>query len=184
LPPQDPPDDDPPAGNVPNPPTPPPEPPSGGILHNALEISDSDWHESTARTVGVTYYGYRYYDPVTGRWPSRDPIEESGGINLYGFVGNDGIGEIEVLGLSRLRKLVRIDCFCYFTFNCVCEDGNICSGPHQISANGYHASKESEARASAQFTAELTAIGDALCEDDCSPDSPVEVSCVCHRTYQ
>ncbi|MBK1832867.1 hypothetical protein JIN78_02235, partial [Roseibacillus ishigakijimensis] len=22
---------------------------------------------------GLYYYGYRYYDPVTGRWPSRDP---------------------------------------------------------------------------------------------------------------
>ncbi len=27
---------------------------------------------------GLYYYGYRYYDPVTGRWPSRDPIEEKG----------------------------------------------------------------------------------------------------------
>ena len=33
------------------------------------------------------YYGYRYYDPVTGRWPSRDPIEDNGGVNLYGMVG-------------------------------------------------------------------------------------------------
>ena len=45
-------------------------------------------------------YGYRYYDPATGRWPSRDPIEEEGGINLYGFVGNNGIGRIDRLGLS------------------------------------------------------------------------------------
>jgi RHS repeat-associated protein len=36
--------------------------------------------------VDVAYYGYRYYDPVTGRWPSRDPIEERGGDNLYAFV--------------------------------------------------------------------------------------------------
>ncbi|MBB5350675.1 RHS repeat-associated protein [Haloferula luteola] len=28
---------------------------------------------------GLLYYGYRYYDPVTGRWPARDPIEERGG---------------------------------------------------------------------------------------------------------
>jgi RHS repeat-associated protein len=46
----------------------------------------------------VAYYGYRYYDPVTGRWPSRDPIEEEGGINLYGFVGNNGIHTHDVLG--------------------------------------------------------------------------------------
>jgi hypothetical protein len=36
---------------------------------------------------------------LTGRWPSRDPIEEEGGINLYGFVGNDGVVNIDFLGL-------------------------------------------------------------------------------------
>jgi hypothetical protein len=48
----------------------------------------------------VAYYGYRYYDPLTGRWPSRDPIEEEGGLNLYSFGPNvpvdgiDGLGDI------------------------------------------------------------------------------------------
>jgi hypothetical protein len=46
------------------------------------------------------YYGYRFYDPETGRWPSRDSIEEEGGINLYGFVGNNGVNGIDVLGLD------------------------------------------------------------------------------------
>lgn len=50
------------------------------------------------QVTGLLYYGYRYYDPVTGRWPSRDPIEEEGGINLYGFVGNDGINLWDNLG--------------------------------------------------------------------------------------
>jgi RHS repeat-associated protein len=49
---------------------------------------------------GLYYYGYRYYDPMSGRWPSRDPIEEKGGSNLYGFVGNSSIGCIDLLGLS------------------------------------------------------------------------------------
>jgi hypothetical protein len=48
--------------------------------------------------MGVTYYGYRYYDPMTGRWPSRDPIGEEGGINLYGFVENDGVNRLDYLG--------------------------------------------------------------------------------------
>lgn len=48
----------------------------------------------------VSYYGYRYYDPVTGRWPSKDPIKEQGGVNLYGFVGNDGVDMIDLLGLA------------------------------------------------------------------------------------
>lgn len=29
----------------------------------------------------LLYYGYRYYDASTGRWLSRDPIEEQGGLN-------------------------------------------------------------------------------------------------------
>jgi RHS repeat-associated protein len=49
----------------------------------------------------VAYYGYRYYDPKTGRWPSRDPIEEEGGINMYAFVGNDGICGIDHLGAKE-----------------------------------------------------------------------------------
>ena len=45
------------------------------------------------------YYGYRYYDPLTGRWPSRDPIEEDAGSNLYEVVGNDLVGMWDKLGL-------------------------------------------------------------------------------------
>jgi RHS repeat-associated protein len=45
------------------------------------------------------YYGYRYYHPQTGRWINRDPIEEEGGLNLYGFVGNDGVERRDVLGM-------------------------------------------------------------------------------------
>jgi RHS repeat-associated protein len=51
---------------------------------------------------GWSYYGYRYYDPVTGRWPSRDPIGEEGGMNLYGFVGNSTIHRVEKLGLHAV----------------------------------------------------------------------------------
>ena len=54
---------------------------------------------------GLYYYGYRYYDPMTGRWPTRDPIGERGGVNLYGFVGNNGLNRWDVLGkASALPK--------------------------------------------------------------------------------
>lgn len=49
---------------------------------------------------GLYYYGYRYYDPVTGRWPSRDPMAERGGINLYVFVDNNSAGSFDYLGLA------------------------------------------------------------------------------------
>jgi uncharacterized protein RhaS with RHS repeats len=54
----------------------------------------------------VTYYGYRYYDPITGRWPSRDPIEEEGGVNLYVFVKNWGVNRIDLLGLKEMTVQV------------------------------------------------------------------------------
>ena len=57
----------------------------------------------------VAYYGYRYYDPLTGRWPSRDPIEEAGGMNLYGFVGNDGANEWDYLGREVAAKAKTYD---------------------------------------------------------------------------
>ena len=48
---------------------------------------------------GLIYYGHRFYSPELGRWLSRDPIEEKGGINLYGFVKNDSINNVDKLGL-------------------------------------------------------------------------------------
>jgi uncharacterized protein RhaS with RHS repeats len=53
----------------------------------------------------VACYGYRYYDPLTGRWPSRDPIGEDGGVNLYGFVGNDGVSWWDFLGLDTSNRM-------------------------------------------------------------------------------
>ncbi len=55
---------------------------------------------------GLYYYGYRFYNPVTGRWPSRDPIEERGGINLYGFVGNGPVNWYDYLGFSTVTVTV------------------------------------------------------------------------------
>ena len=49
---------------------------------------------------GLVYYGYRYYDPSTGRWLSRDPLEEIGGLNLYGFVQNNPQKYVDPYGLN------------------------------------------------------------------------------------
>ena len=49
---------------------------------------------------GFLYYGYRYYNTGTGRWPNRDPIAEIGGLNLYGFVLNNPPESIDSDGLD------------------------------------------------------------------------------------
>lgn len=55
------------------------------------------------------YYGYRYYNPSTGRWLSRDPIEQikgdkpellPEGPNIYAYVGNSPLGRWDLLGLN------------------------------------------------------------------------------------
>ncbi len=50
----------------------------------------------------LLYYGYRYYSASTGRWISRDPIEEEGGRNLYAFPLNAPINGIDYLGRALL----------------------------------------------------------------------------------
>jgi hypothetical protein len=53
--------------------------------------------------IALSNFAHAFYDPGQGRWASRDPIQEQGGVNLYGFVGNDGIGKRDYLGLSTLK---------------------------------------------------------------------------------
>jgi RHS repeat-associated protein len=42
--------------------------------------------------------GHRYYSPSLGRFINRDPIEEQGGINLYGFCRNNSVNKWDYLG--------------------------------------------------------------------------------------
>ena len=51
--------------------------------------------------IGLVYYNFRHYDPETGRWTNRDPIEEEGGMNLYGFCANNPLRLIDFLGLFK-----------------------------------------------------------------------------------
>lgn len=54
------------------------------------------------RTSGLLLAPYRAYSPSLGRWMSRDPIGEKGGLNLYGYVGNRAVGAVDPLGLTDL----------------------------------------------------------------------------------
>jgi RHS repeat-associated protein len=53
---------------------------------------------------GLNYTRFRFYCPLRGDWISRDPIGENDDINLYTFVGNDPINEIDLFGLAKLKK--------------------------------------------------------------------------------
>jgi uncharacterized protein RhaS with RHS repeats len=45
-------------------------------------------------------YPFRAYVPNLQRWLNQDPIQEGGGINLYGFVGNNPVNEVDPFGLE------------------------------------------------------------------------------------
>lgn len=54
---------------------------------------------------GLIRFGYRDYDPETGRWTARDPIGFNGGDeNLYGYISNNPINFIDSTGLAYFGK--------------------------------------------------------------------------------
>ncbi len=77
--------------------------PSGSAVPaNPFRFS-SEFYDSE---LGLVYYNYRHYSPTDGRWLSRDPIEEQGGVNLYCFLKNDFF-KTDYLGLKYIERLCR-----------------------------------------------------------------------------
>jgi len=70
-----------------------------GLNSQAVQIAST--YDPRSEPVVVTYYGFRYYDPETGRWPSRDPIGRFGSINLYSFINNNPTVFVDFLGLKK-----------------------------------------------------------------------------------
>jgi RHS repeat-associated protein len=66
---------------------------------------------------GLYMAPYRAYAPTLGRWLSRDPIEESGGINLFVYVENSPVVRRDPLGLYGTS-----DCS-YYEMKCLEEGG-------------------------------------------------------------
>jgi RHS repeat-associated protein len=54
----------------------------------------------------LVYYGYRFHSSEMGRWLSRDPIEEQGGMNLYDFSRNAPMAQFDSDG----RQVFPIRC--------------------------------------------------------------------------
>ena len=76
----------------------------GGALAKAQPLRFSTkWTDAES---GLIDYGFRYLNPTTGRWLSRDPIAEKGGANLYRFTRNGPILRIDVLGLDECETVV------------------------------------------------------------------------------
>ena len=92
--------------------------PFGKLLwKEGLAANINRWRFSTKLEDDLTgwlYYGFRYYDPEPGRWPSRDPIEQlrsiksellPDGPNLYGFIRNSQVQNFDNRGLYLQTSL-------------------------------------------------------------------------------
>jgi len=60
---------------------------STGSLVNPIQYSGREFDTET----GLYYYRARYYDQVSGRFLSEDPVRYSGGINFYAYAKNNPI---------------------------------------------------------------------------------------------
>ena len=54
----------------------------------------------------LLYYGYRHYNPSTGRFLNRDPLEEQGGMNIMTFVENCPLDKFDVLGRAPFEWIL------------------------------------------------------------------------------
>ena len=54
--------------------------------------------------VATVEVGWCFYNPLSGKWLVRDPIDEIGGLNLYAFVENDPINEYDIDGRILGRR--------------------------------------------------------------------------------
>ena len=50
------------------------------------------------------YFRARYYNPITGRWLSKDPKGIAGGLNLYLAFGNNPVMFVDPLGLCKKKR--------------------------------------------------------------------------------
>lgn len=67
---------------------------SGSLDATKLTIGEYYHHAATGLELAL----YRAYDSVLGRWLSRDPIEEIGGLNLYSYLRNSPISFLDLFG--------------------------------------------------------------------------------------
>ena len=68
---------------------------------NPYRFSSKELHAAS----GLYDFGYRFYSAGLGRWINRDPISETGGVNLYAMVGNDPVNSVDAYGLAPKKSL-------------------------------------------------------------------------------
>jgi RHS repeat-associated protein len=85
--------------------------PFGNIVNGVSPDDSNPFRFSTKyfdAETGLYYYGFRYYSAELGRWWSRDPIGERGGINLYLLLSNNPISNYDLLGYVTVTQIAKV----------------------------------------------------------------------------
>ncbi len=82
--------------------------PYGHVTAEGSVIQPIQWSsEFYDDELGLVYYNYRHYNPIDGRWISRDTLEAEYG--LYLFIGNDVVQLFDRLGLVKKWTTVSLE---------------------------------------------------------------------------
>jgi RHS repeat-associated protein len=69
---------------------------SSGTVTNPFQYTGREFDGES----GLYYYRARYYESVTGRFMSEDPIRFRGGVNFYEYVGNGAVTFVDPTGMK------------------------------------------------------------------------------------
>ncbi len=72
-----------------------------GDLDSDLGFTGLFYHAPSGLNLAL----YRAYDSANARWLNRDPIQEFGGMNLYGYVGGNPVNRVDGSGLIELPRI-------------------------------------------------------------------------------
>ncbi len=83
--------------------------PYGNILSESGPLADANLYRFSSKELhgnsGLIYYLYRFYDANLQRWLNRNPIEETGGLNLFTYVYGQPTSAIDPLGLLTPQEI-------------------------------------------------------------------------------
>ena len=83
------------------------------LARNRYRFQCREWSAAT----GLINFRMRWYDAVTGRWLSKDPIGLSGGLNLYAFCHCNPMCNIDPIGNIDLPTAIQVSGFIIRTMN-------------------------------------------------------------------
>ena len=77
--------------------------PFGNLISSSGAMAGANTYRFSSKMTelnsGLYYYGFRFYHPNLQRWLNQDPMEETGGNNLYCAFLNDPIASYDPFGL-------------------------------------------------------------------------------------